>query len=429
MPIRMTDTQEQHQQYRWSPALLSKLHSITGPDGQDIPARLDEYPALFAWINADEAHGPGLAVRCADYHDGDRNPRLYPVAEIDGLDIGLALEDPETGLNDLDINPLTLGGRETLRRIASTGGPSADYASRWTGLMNSLHSEVERQLAKEDHEVPPRIACTTLCLRVAERSGEIDLPPGLDYDAVCRHAEARNLRRELFRMNGADPDTSMRRLGEILSDDLGSRLAAAPGSVFRAPVLSAAGSGTADAAESRHARANDALVRRLFAPLTSLPPEEITAAVGRKSEAEAVRAVLADAHADMGGRGRLDPAEDNWITAVAEEHRRTLDDSFGPAYRPRIDFHEIAGSDILLVEDDFSVALYSWPTEQRQTLFERDGAAAVPMVDRMHCPSAETIVDLRRQIDERRKALLRDTAEAEIIRDAEAASDDSPALG
>ena len=118
-------------------------------------------------------------------------------------------------------------------------------------------------------------------------------------------------------------------------------------------------------------------------------------------------APLAAHAARKGDPGRLDPRGHAWLEAVSGEVRTVLGEAFGRAYRPeQMQFWEVGGRDILFVKDHAVAAFDSWPTCERQLLFERDGRPPVAMIDIGDCPTDEEVADMRH----RRDRLLLDAA-------------------
>ena len=383
--------------------LAGRLTSFEdGPDG-DLTMLVQQ--ARFSY-RPDTDDGPGGLLVQKD----ELPATLHSLDTVAELDVLLQVQEPGAG-TPMEVDPFTIGGWEALRAVAhEDGNPDAGLASAWVEELNRLHADVDARLdpgrPERPWDVPPALASVALGRRLSERIliRETDVPPGVDHDALCRYAIGLEQEREIRMLSGSRNGARIAlpvRIGEGLQAEHGLQFLS--GASVRAPALIAASSG-GNPIHRQRARQTDALIRRVFAPLTRVPPEEMT--VGRmplesagwfRNEME--EGALADV------TRHLDPERVEWLQAVQDEIRLTLLDAFGPSYQPEIDFYESGGHDVLLTVDHEGACIYSWPTAERQLLFERDGRPSVAMVDPDRCPSSLDLANQRQRIAEMNEEL------------------------
>lgn len=369
-------------------------------DGQDGDPGMLVQQARFSY-RPDTDDGPGGLLVQRD----ELPSELHGLDMVAELDVLLEVQEPVSG-RPMEVDPFTIGGWEALRAVAQEdGNPDAAPASAWVEELNRLHADIDARMdpsrPERPWDVPPALASVALGRSMSERIliRETDVPPGVDHDALCRHAIGLEQEREIRMLSGnrnGGRSALPVRIGEELQEQHGLQFLS--GASVRAPALVAASSGGHPIHRQR-ARQTDALIRRVFAPLTQVPPEEMTVGRMPKESAAWFRSEMEEgALADV--TRRLEPERMGWLRAVQEEIRLTLLDAFGPSYRPEITFYESAGHDVLLTVDHESACIYSWPTTERQLLFERDGRPSVAIVDPDRCPSSLDLADQRRRIAE-----------------------------
>lgn len=366
----------------------------------DWPERI-RTPAGFGYVDGDD--GELLVLR-----EGEDDPEGYALSRLGELDIVANLDIPGDPAFAADVAPLTVHGWYALRRAGTSDAPDARIAAGWTELLNRLHDDVVAQLESETggRDLPASLVTAVLSRQASERFGDdVEMLAGVDRDALCRYAVALQLREEIAALGNERGDVE--EFSQIFRDAGEFPFMCGRGAAFRAPAPEEFRN---DPGEARIAAAGDALVRRVFGPLTRLPPEDIVAAAVPRDRSEAFLGALAAHAARNGDRGRLDPRGHAWLEAVSGEIGAVLGEAFGRAYRPeQAEFWECGGRDILFVKDHAAAAFYSWPTAERQLLFERDGRPPVAMIDIADCPSDEEVAGMRL----RRDRLLLEAAPAE----------------
>ncbi|MDE0532629.1 MAG: hypothetical protein OXI01_14455, partial [Albidovulum sp.] len=166
-------------------------------------ALVDDWPERIM-TPARFAYGDGrLLVR-----KGECEPEACPLSRLGELDIVAELDIPGDPAFEAPVAPLTVHGWYALRRAGTSDAPDAAIAAGWTELLNRLHDDVVAQLESEagGRGLPARLVTAVLSRQASERFGdEVEMLAGVDRDALCRYALARQLRAEIAAFeNGSD---------------------------------------------------------------------------------------------------------------------------------------------------------------------------------------------------------------------------------
>ena len=356
--------------------------------------------------------------------DDDQRPEIWVPHEFHGPDFMLTVTTRYADVPDgeerpeIRVDPFTVTGWDALRTLALTDDQAAPAAMAWVTEINALLTRVGAALeVNSEADLSTGLVAQFLCCRIADRVEVAELPTGIDYDMVTRYCAASQLRRELAQFSGslalagADHDHETgpldhairvqaeqppeRGLAEILGHDVAARMGVDSGSRFRGMFMKDAASASAASTLSRR---NDTLVRRLFAPLTRTPVEQIICGLAPPEVHETISVRLQESAEGRGGPALLDSVESHWLRQVAAECRNILADVFGGSYRPEVDMWDIDGHDIMVVKDFGGCYVYSWPSADRNVVFAPDGEVAIPMVDPSECPTAEELTQLNQQV-------------------------------
>ncbi len=390
VPITAEDVAELEKDVSFNRCRLRRLE----PDGDDV--RMVEKLAAAAILSGGEEaaarleNSAGISARGAvaiRIEDSADPPAIWQLEEIPGLDLSVSVYDPDDEGAQLRVDPFTLAGWEALRRVGLSGAPSADLAAEWVRSVNRLFDEIDEWLVRGDDALPPYLASLALSARIADGFGELDMPAGLDYDMLCRYAARQDLERDLRGvLADGGPPVSPPPLPEI------EGLQELPGGIVRRGALEAAAGDDRDM--RRLARANDALVRHVFRPLTRTPAEMIYAA---RCPADSLRPYLDGRQAGITGLGpAADGETEGWAAAAEAAVRGQLRTVFGDSYQPTLRLapaERRGGWDVLAVIDHGAGYLYRWPARERQAALQHEGQPGIPMVDPADCPTPGQLVE------------------------------------
>lgn len=337
---------------------------------------------------------PGSLVCVPDH--SDMQAEFYEPREFHGNELMVAVStkdawDGEGSEIQIPVNPFCASGWNALRRIALTDDDSAPAAAEWVDELTILLDRVSAALEEDPAaDLPDGLIAWMLSCRMADQIELGALQTGIDYDMLSRYCAAAEIDRAIGLITEGNRIDPVRPLAELLGD-LADRMETDPGSRFRSIAIRSAAQGD-HGGVIESSRRNDILVRRLFASLTRTPVEQIRCGVAPRD----CHGRIIDRLTAAGADGQAN--NDGWREQVSAVVMNILEDAFGRAYRPQVSIREIAGNDILTVEDFAGCYVYSWPSADRNVLFELDGRGqAFPMVDPSECPSPAELAGRMRE--------------------------------
>ena len=313
--------------------------------------------------------------------------------------------DQEGRLPEVTVNPFSVGGWDTLRRLAVTDEVGAEEAAAWVDGLNRMMNRTEARIDADgaDAGLPPGQVTMQLCCQIADRVDPEELPVNIDYDLLTRFCVREQLQEAIAAAAPAPPAPPRHTALELLGADRTAGIKFATGARHRSMLISAAGDRASLLAP--YARRNDALVRRIFAPMTRTPVEKIAAAMLSTEAWDAMNEKIARYEADRGPDPAALGIAEPWQQQVAHEASRILGDVFGGGYRPEVNLHVIGEHDLLMVRDHEGHYLYTWPSRDRQVLFAPDEGVQIPMINPDEYPGDEELAGLRNDLSRRMQEL------------------------
>lgn len=408
---------EQH----WLPAEIVTTEIMTDPETGRRQLRHQVHPVELRWDDGDEGFhlrqqgDTSQGERLGIHADSERK-----VSDLSDLRIKIPTRNPEDGTRaENTCCPFTLEGWATMRQVCMDADIPRENelkasTTRWAAYVTRMHQCIQDRLrdaqgSTRDAGLDPVITAISLSRVISEQIGPCELPTNVTYDDLCRYALAESLERQLRLFpGGVKPEPPL-----DLPATIGATIGVEPvtatvgsGAWFRAGVYRTAAGGGPGALD---ARSNDNLVRMVFEPLTTTPPEELQVAKFTGDEAihdrvqERLEVIAEESQKTHVADGRVNPGTNPWVDEVLSRLQKAFPDKI---YAPdAIDLWRIGGRDgidILRVRDLAGTTLLTWPAADRRSILEisREGRD-YPMIHRAQIATPEEITQLHQRVEER----------------------------